>query len=221
MCCLCVPLKSIQTSSRIPGICLDFDLSIHSGNSCLCTGVGGGPITGCQKAAIKGPILSYAQEIAQDELNHLRFLRVNLGNASVACPAIDIGPAFATLGAAAYNVTSQEPPFSPYFDPFNFLLGAYTFEDVGASAYKGVTSAIQNRGILAAHVSILAAEGYHAGIIRSQVSQVNTSTATSIAHSARLFPHLFGQINCHGKCTWAQHIDESFAYNNRACFSCA
>jgi len=130
----------------------------------------GGPIIGCQQAALKGPELSYAQEIAQNELDHVRFLRINIGNTSVACPKMDIGPAFANLGAAAYNVTAQTPPFSPYFDVYNFLLGAFVFEDVGVTAYKGVVPLILNKSILAAAARILATESYHAGIIRNQLA---------------------------------------------------
>lgn len=132
---------------------------------------GGGPIIGCQQAALKGPGLAYAAEIAQDELDHVRFLRINIGNASVACPKMDIGPAFATLGAAAFNTTSQTPPFSPYFDIYNFLLGAFVFEDVGVTAYKGAAPLIQNKGILTAAAKILATEAYHAGLIRAQLAQ--------------------------------------------------
>ena len=85
---------------------------------------------------------------------------------------MDIGPAFAALSAAAYNTTSQSPAFSPYFDVFNFILGAYVFEDVGVTAYKWAAPYILNRGILAAAASILGTESYHAGIIRAQVAQV-------------------------------------------------
>jgi hypothetical protein len=118
--------------------------------------------------------LAYAQEIAQDELDHVRFIRINIGNTSVACPKMDIGPAFAALGAAAYNTTSQTPPFSPYFDIYNFFLGAFVFEDVGVTAYKGAAPLILNKGILKAAAKILATESYHAGLIRTQLAQVTT-----------------------------------------------
>ena len=137
----------------------------------MCSG-GGGPVIGCQQAALKGPALAYAQEIAQDELDHVRFLRINLGNDSIACPKMDIGPAFAALGAAAYNVSDQVPAFSPYFDVYNFFLGAFVFEDVGVTAYKGAAPLILNKGYLGAAAQILATESYHAGIIRSQLAQV-------------------------------------------------
>ena len=116
--------------------------------------------------------MAYAQEIAQDELNHVRFLRINLGNESIPCPKMDIGPAFAALGAAAYNVSNQTPAFSPYFDVYNFLLGAFVFEDVGVTAYKGAAPLLLNKGLTGAAAQILAAEAYHSGIIRSQLAQV-------------------------------------------------
>ena len=137
-----------------------------------CAG-GGGPIIGCQQAALKGPGLAYAEEIANDELDHVRFLRINIGNTSIACPKMDIGPAFATLGAAAFNTTNQTPAFSPYFDIYNFLLGAFVFEDVGVTAYKGAAPLILNKGILGAAAKILATESYHAGLIRAQLAGVS------------------------------------------------
>lgn len=140
-------------------------------NSGCCPGYGG-PVIGCQQAALKGPALAYAQEIAQDELNHVRFLRINLGNNSVPCPKMDIGPAFAALGNAAFNTTDQSPAFSPYFDVYNFLLGAFVFEDVGVTAYKGAAPLILNKGLLGAAAQILATEAYHSGIIRTQLAQV-------------------------------------------------
>lgn len=145
-------------------------------------------MTGCQQADLKGPALAYAQEIAQDELNHVRFLRINLGNASVPCPAIDIGPAFATLGKAALGSSAPSgfTPFSPYFDVYNFYLGSFIFEDVGVTAYLGAAPLLQNKGVLSAAVRIHAAEAYHSGIIRANLIAVTFSCHTS-AYSMHLF----------------------------------
>ena len=57
-------------------------------------------------------IASYAKEIAQDELNHVLFLRTALGAAAVARPVLDIGPAFAAAANAAAGAT-----LSPTFNP--------------------------------------------------------------------------------------------------------
>jgi len=115
-------------------------------------------------------IQQYAREIAADELAHVRFLRTALGSAAVAQPAINIagdadGPF--TAAAAAAGVPLTNGVFDPYASPNNFLLGAYIFEDVGVTAYKGSSSLITNTTFLDAAAGILAAEAFHAGIIRA------------------------------------------------------
>lgn len=147
----------------------------------------GGPVTGCQRADLVGPALAYAQEIAQDELNHVRFLRVNLGNESIACPPMDIGAAFATLGAAALGDSAPDGfvPFSPYFDVFSFYAGAFVFEDVGVTAYLGAAPLIQNKGVLSAAARIHSAEGYHSGIIRALLANVRAAARRPAQPCAR------------------------------------
>ena len=89
---------------------------------------------------------------------------------------MDIGPAFATLGAAALGQDELAVPFSPYFDVYSFYLGAFVFEDVGVTAYKGASPLILNKGILGAAARILATESYHSGIIRTLLAQVIPSS---------------------------------------------
>ena len=122
-------------------------------------------------------VKQYAQEIAQDELNHVKFLRSVLGASAVNRPVIDVGPAFAAAATAtARNAkviganATLTPAFNPYLNDLFFLHGAFIFEDVGVTAYKGAARLIVDdkaNGILENAAGILAVEAYHAGEIRT------------------------------------------------------
>ena len=114
-------------------------------------------------------IAEYAREIAIDEIAHVAFLRSVLGSAASAQPQINIsGGAGGPFAAAA---TAAGVPGGSTFDPYanenNFLLGAFIFEDVGVTAYKGAAPLITNKTYLEAAAGILAAEAYHAGLVRT------------------------------------------------------
>ncbi len=111
-------------------------------------------------------IENYAREIADDEEKHVQFLRSVLGDRAVARPKINIKQSF-TAAARAAGVVGPDEQFDPYANENNFLLGAFIFEDVGVTAYKGAAPLINDRDILAAAAGILAVEAYHAGEIRT------------------------------------------------------
>lgn len=148
----------------------------------MLTGTGTqGAVVGGRKVTFTDPVVSaYAKEIAQDELTHVNFLRNALGTANaVSQPAINIdgGPtgAFTALGRAAGIATNPATgavdntngTFDPYVDDNSFLLGAFVFEDVGVTAYKGASPLISNKMYLEAAAGILAVEAYHAGLVRT------------------------------------------------------
>jgi hypothetical protein len=160
-------------------------------SAALTTGVGGTPgtVTGGAAVPFSDPIVAqYAREIAIDEVQHVTFLKTVIGNAGVAMPAINIAGdangAF-TAAARAAGVVGPTGVFNPYADDISFLLGAYLFEDVGVSAYKGASPLIGNKVYIEAAAGILAAESYHAGLIRSVLYRKGID-ASAIYTNARL-----------------------------------
>ncbi len=116
-----------------------------------------------------------ANEIAQDELSHVVFLRTALDSvgAPVAdLPVVNLNSSFKAAATAAASFTANGLGFDPNaFNPFAndtfFLFGSYIFEDVGVTAYKGAAKYITSPDYLEAAAGILAVEAYHAGNVRS------------------------------------------------------
>jgi len=142
---------------------------------------GGGPEPiGGKKASLES-YGAIAKEIAEDEIAHVELLRAALGDAAVPCPLINIGDAFEAAANAAAG-TTLSPTFDPYENDVFFLHGAFIFEDVGVTAYKGAVSPLADLvdgDTLSVAAGILAVEAYHAGIIRNSLYYLDQEGVTT------------------------------------------
>jgi hypothetical protein len=182
----------------------EFYLYAATGSGLSATDAGSGPAATVPPNTVKVPfatpsIAQYANEIAQDELNHVRFLRAALtaaGATPVARPAIDL-TFFAGLATAA----GISGTFNPFADENSFLVGAFVFEDVGVTAYLGAAPLITNKAsYLGPAAGILGTEAYHAAEIRSilagnAASSNATAAQTAALANANLVSALRGKIS--------------------------
>jgi hypothetical protein len=115
-----------------------------------------------------------AEELAENEIAHVEYLRAELGNAAVSRPVIDLGPAFSAAASAATN--GQITTFNPYSAPLLFLHGGLLFEDVGVTAYKGAAPLLMDPRLVEDAAGVLAVEAHHMGATRMLLYQNRDAT---------------------------------------------
>jgi len=136
------------------------------GMSAADVGSDAGAVTGGHKVKFDSKyIREFGEEIAQNELAHVRFYRKTLGEAAVSRPAIDFDAGFKGAAKAA----GLPEDFDFFANDMTFLLGGMLFEDVGVTAYAGAAPLIKKKEFLEAAAGILAVEAYHMGMARSQL----------------------------------------------------
>jgi hypothetical protein len=131
-----------------------------------------GPVTGGRMVPWQNADLrQFMEEVAANELAHVRFYRRVLGNAAVSRPTIDITAGFAGAAKAA----GLGDNFDPFASEMNFFLGGMLMEDVGVTAYRGAAPLIANKDFLSSAAGILAVEAYHMGMARSTLYRMGTA----------------------------------------------
>jgi hypothetical protein len=115
-------------------------------------------------ASLSAQQLAIFQEIAADELNHVRDLRSALGNNAVPCPNLNL--------AAVGNTTSVAL----------LLAISKAFEDVGVTAYAGASTLLSGTNLQYA-ADILAVEAFHSANLRLLIAQAGVTTSPVDPHA--------------------------------------
>jgi len=143
-------------------------------------------------------VSQYANEIATDELNHVKTLRGALGANAVNRPVLDLNTSFTTAGNLASNGAITN--FNPFANELFFLHGAFVFEDVGVTAYHGAARLLTDDsvgGVLDTAAGILAVEAYHAGEIRTLLyaqKDVQVTPSLKVSDVVQAISNLRGSV---------------------------
>lgn len=161
-----------------------------------------GPVSGGRMVPWQNDDLrQMMEEVAANELAHVRFYRRVLGTRAVSRPALDLGGFTAAARAAGLG-----NDFDPFASEMNFFLGGMLMEDVGVTAYKGAAPLITNKTFLEAAAGILAVEAYHMGMARSTLYRMGTAARQAANAISDARDRLDGP----------EDVDQGIDMNNRA-----
>ncbi|DBB10824.1 hypothetical protein WJX82_009575 [Trebouxia sp. C0006] len=167
------------------------DSTLSDGTNLTATSSGG--TTG--SSSFSAATLAYATDVAENEINHVRFLRSALGSLAVKCPSLSLSPATFTVAAKAavsnYGATINSSTSSTAFDPYtvedHFWLAAFIFEDVGVTAYKGAVSVLADASLASTASGIGAVEAMHAAVVRYQLYELaSISTGLTLSDGSSI-----------------------------------
>ncbi|MBF6595937.1 MAG: ferritin-like domain-containing protein [Thermaceae bacterium] len=143
-------------------------------------------------------VSQYANEIATDELNHVKAIRGALGAKAVDRPVLDLNASFTTAGNLASSGAITN--FNPFANELFFLHGAFVFEDVGVTAYHGAARLLTDDsvgGVLDTAAGILAVEAYHASEIRTLLyaqKDVQVTPSLKVSDVVQAISNLRGSV---------------------------
>ena len=157
-------LESLETEYYLRG-------AFGKGMSDADAGRNPGPVRGGRLVPWQNADLRYfMEEVAMNELRHVRFYRKTLGSRAVSRPEMDLTGGF----AAAAKAAGLGDNFDPFASEMNFFLGGMLMEDVGVTAYNGAVPLIRNKKYQQAASGILAVEAYHMGMARSTLYRMGS-----------------------------------------------
>jgi hypothetical protein len=165
----------------------EFYLRVATGRGLSPSLIGPNPgmVTGGAEVPFTSALVkAYAQEIAEEEMKHVEFLRAALTaltGSVIGRPALDLSSSFTTLA----NAAGLGSKFNAYENDMSFLLASYVFEDVGVTAYHGAAPLLSNKAILDKAAGILAVEAYHAGLIRTVLFATGAKSQTQAISNLR------------------------------------
>ncbi|KAI3427969.1 hypothetical protein D9Q98_006359 [Chlorella vulgaris] len=158
---------------------------------------------GGKKADLSDEIQVWAEEVARDEIGHVRILREALGADAPNCPKLDIGQAFEDFFNTAFGTKGVK--WDAYKSDVNFVLSTFALEEIGATGDQGVTLFTATNGNLtntAIAGGLAGSAGYQASADRyilwqkrdEQVPEFNVTVSEFFDKLSALRQYLTGKV---------------------------